>query len=251
MSSIEGKTVAITGAGGGIGKAIAQRFAADGATVVASDIDEDGLASLDGMITTRCDVSSYDDVKAMVDLAVERTGRLDVLVNNAGIAVSGPVAELDPDGFALLQSVHVNGCFYGMRAALGVMLDQGEGHIVNVISRVAETRTPGMSAYASAKAAMWSLTRIAAEENADKGIRINALFPGISRSGMTEGGQLGDPDSLGEPDQHYDDFLHLATLGPDEPNGQVWVSGQVYPMFQESNDLGDLQQRVDEGEGKR
>lgn len=241
MSSISGKTVAITGAGSGIGNAIALRFMADGANVVASDVNVDGMSNLDGAITTRTDVTSYDEVQAMVDLAISKTGRIDVLINNAGIAYEASVATTDPKRFALLHDVHVNGSLYGMRAALPHMIKQGSGHVLSVISRVAETETPGMSAYASAKAAMWALTRIAAAEVKDSGVLVNMLFPGVSRTAMTEGGELGDPSKLGAPDQQYDTFLKLATLEPGSPVGQVWFNEKIYPMFQESNDLGDLQ----------
>lgn len=240
MGEIKGKTIAITGAGSGIGEAIARRFMADGATVVGSDVNMDGLAKLDGALTIRADVTKYEDVEAMVNFAVEKTGRLDVLINNAGIGFRANVADTDPAKFALLHAVHVNGCLHGMRAAIPVMTKQGGGHIINVVSRVAETREKGMSAYASAKAAMWSLTRIAAAEAEDDGVLINMMFPGMSRSGMTATGVLGDPSKLGAPDQQYDTFLHLATLAKGEPVGEVWMSKKVYPMFQAANDLGDL-----------
>lgn len=251
MGDIAGKTVLITGAGSGIGQAIARRFQADGAVVVGTDVDEDGLRALDGLDnvhTTRADVTTWDDVKASVDFAVERTGRLDVYVNNAGIAMQSPIADTDPDQFALLQSIHVVGTLHGMKAALQQMREQGSGHIINVISRVAETATPGMSAYASAKAAVWSLTRIGAAENVDAGIVVNAMFPGISRTAMTEGGELGDASQLGEPDQQYDTFKMLATLDPGGATGRVWQNGEIYPMFQDDNSLDDLTGKFAEGE---
>ncbi|MFV0452372.1 MAG: SDR family NAD(P)-dependent oxidoreductase [Propioniciclava sp.] len=241
MGTIKGRTIVITGAGSGIGKAIAKRFAADGATVVGTDVNADGLAELDGIdniLTTRADVTQWDEVKASVDLAVEKTGRIDVYINDAGIAMEETIAATDVVRFDLLHRIHVNGCLHGMKAALGYMRDQGSGHILNVISRVAETDTVATSAYASAKAAMWSLTRIGAAENADRGILVNALFPGISRTAMTESGGIGDPSTLGAPDQEYDTFKMLAELDPDGPTGKVWFHGQIYPMFQDSNDLG-------------
>ncbi|MFV0425796.1 MAG: SDR family oxidoreductase [Beutenbergiaceae bacterium] len=234
MGDIAGKTVVITGAGSGIGAALSQRFAADGATVVGTDVNEAGLAQLSGIdniLTTRADVTSWDEVKASVDFAVEKTGRIDVYINGAGIAIESTVVDTDPAKFALLQAVHVNGCLYGMKAALGYMREQGSGHLLNIISRVAETATPGLAAYGSAKAAMWSLTRIAAAENTDKNIFINALFPGMSRTAMTSGGEMGDPAKLGAPDQQYDTFKMLATLDEGSPTGQVWFGGEIYPMF--------------------
>lgn len=131
------------------------------------------------------------------------------------------------------------------------MIEQGSGHVLSVISRVAETETPGMSAYASAKAAMWALTRTAAAEVEESGVLVNMLFPGVSRTAMTEGGGLGDPSSLGAPDQQYDTFLKLATLDKGSPVGKVWFDGNIYPMFQDSNDLGDLQGDFNAGESNR
>lgn len=254
MGSIEGKTIVITGAGSGIGQAIARRFAADGATVVGTDVNDKGLAALDGVErihTTHVDVTDWDQVKASVDFAVAKTGRLDVYINDAGIAMEQTIVDTDVERFDLLHRIHVNGCLYGMKAALGPMRSQGSGHILNVISRVAETATVGVSAYASAKAAMWSLTRIGAAENADKGILVNALFPGISRTAMTEDGSIGDPSKLGAPDQEYNTFNMLATLDADGPTGQVWFHGKMYPMFQASNDLGAVTGGLDEGKGAR
>ncbi|MFV0406529.1 MAG: SDR family oxidoreductase [Propioniciclava sp.] len=239
MGDIAGKTVIVTGAGSGIGQAIGRRFAADGAVVVGTDVDEAGLAKLEGVeniLTTRADVTSWDEVKASVDFAVEQTGKVDVYINGAGIAIESTVVNTDPARFALLQAIHVNGCLYGMKAALGYMREQGSGHILNIISRVAETATPGLSAYGAAKAAMWSLTNIAAAENADRGILINSLFPGMSRTAMTSGGEMGDPAKLGKPDQHYETFKMLATLDPGSPVGKVWFDGKIYPMFA-GNDL--------------
>lgn len=251
MSSIKGKTVAITGAASGIGQAIARRFIADGATVVGSDLHADGMKAVEGMIRIEGDVTNPADVKAMVDLAVDKTGQLDVLINNAGIGYSSPVATTDVDIFALLHRVHVLGCMHGMRYALPVMQQQGSGHIINVVSRVAEVAAPGMSAYASAKAAMWSLTRIAAAEVKDDGILVNMMFPGTSNTGMTAGGALGDPSKLGAPDQQYDTFLMLATLEPGSTVGQVWFDQKIYPMFSDANDLGDVAEHLEEGAAAR
>lgn len=249
MSNVAGKTIVITGAGSGIGQAITRRFAADGAIVVGTDVNEAGLAQLEGVenvLTTRADVTSWEEVKASVDFAVAQTGKIDVYINDAGIAIEQTVVDTDPAKFALLQAIHVNGCLYGMKAALGYMREQGSGHILNIVSRVAETATPGLSAYGSAKAAMWSLTNIAAAENADRGIFINALFPGMSRTAMTSGGEMGDPTHLGEPDQQYDTFKMLATLEPGSPTGKVWFGGQIYEMFQ-GNDLDEVNAAFAEG----
>ncbi|MFV0460472.1 MAG: SDR family NAD(P)-dependent oxidoreductase [Actinomycetales bacterium] len=254
MTSVEGKTIVISGAGSGIGQAIAKRFAQDGATVIGTDVNREGLAQLDGVqnvFTTHADVSDWAEVKASVDFAIEKTGQVDVYINNAGIAMEEAIVDTDVDRFALLHRIHVLGTLHGMKAALGPMREQGSGHILNVISRVAETDTVNMSAYASAKAAMWSMTRIGAAENADRGIVVSALFPGISRTAMTAAGGIGDPSQLGEPDQEYDTFKMLATLDPGQndgqDNGKVWFHGQIYPMFQDDNDLGQVTGGLAEG----
>jgi NAD(P)-dependent dehydrogenase (short-subunit alcohol dehydrogenase family) len=149
MESLDGRTVVITGAASGIGRAFAEGFRADGSEVVGCDIDEAGLRALaeQGIHTAVTDVGDDAAVRAVVDLAVERTGRVDVLFNNAGMGNRTAVEDLAPGEFERMIAVHLFGCVYGMRAAIPIMREQGYGRIVNVISRAAESPAGNISAY--------------------------------------------------------------------------------------------------------
>ena len=235
MSAIEGRTVVITGAGSGIGKALAEGFLRDGARVVAADIDPSGLESLqrDGAHVLRTDVASDDAVRAMLARAVDETGRLDVLFNNAGIGSRTRVEDLAPDEFERMLRIHLFGTVYGMRAAIPVMRAQGYGRIVNTISRGAEAARPGNAAYGAAKAGMYVVTRSAAEEVADADILINALIPGPTNTAIW--GR--DMPQLQKPEVVYPTALFLATLPAGGPRGRVFWNEKEYTLFHPDNIL--------------
>ncbi|MBT3225204.1 MAG: SDR family oxidoreductase [Calditrichaeota bacterium] len=180
MSKITGKTVVITGAASGLGRAWVLGFLKDGARVVAADINEEGLAVLqsEGAYTIKTDVADDQRVKAMLALALNKTGRVDVLFNNAGIGAFTRVEELAENEFEKVIAVHLFGTIYGMRAAIPIMREQKFGRIINTISRSAEFNGAGVSAYGSAKAAIWAATRSAAKEVSDVDILINSSVIG-------------------------------------------------------------------------
>jgi len=152
-NEVRGLSIVITGAGSGIGRALAEGFLRDGARVVAADIREEGLAELAGALTQRCDVSRRSEVKALIEAAKRQTGRVDVLFNNAGYGIRKPVSELEEGEFERLLAVHLFGTIYGMRFALPIMRKQGFGRIINTLSRAAEVGGKSDSAYSAAKAA--------------------------------------------------------------------------------------------------
>ena len=233
MESLEGRTVVITGAASGIGRAFAEGFRADGAEVVGCDIDEAGLAALaeQGVHTAVADVSDDAAVRSVIDLAVERTGRVDVLFNNAGMGNRAAVEDLAPGEFEHMIAVHLFGCIYGMRAAIPIMREQGYGRIVNVISRAAESPAGNNSAYGAAKAAIWVASRSAAAETAGSGILVNMLFPGMTNTSIW--GR--DMPGMQDPADVYPSARVVATLPDDGPTATVFYRGEPYTMFDAAN----------------
>jgi NAD(P)-dependent dehydrogenase (short-subunit alcohol dehydrogenase family) len=225
--TIRNKTVVITGAASGIGRALALGFAADGARVIGADINEVGLKEIaaHGVTTLTTDVTRDQDVRRLIATAVETTGRIDVLFNNAGLGGNRRIEKTDDDMFERYIQVHLFGAYYGLRAALPVMRAQGSGRIVNTLSRHAGARQPGFAAYASAKAGMFTLTRTAAVEAADVDILINGMIPGPTRSGMMHG------ENLQEPEAVYPGALWLATLPAGGPSGKVFWNTKEIDLF--------------------
>ena len=191
------RVVAVLGAGGALGAAISARLAGEPDTdVVLSDLSRDALAAtLDGLPagrgeveTTVADVSDADQVQAVVDLAVERLGRLDVLVSNAGVlSPNGRIHNLSTDDWRRAFDVNVLGAVHGIKAAVGVMRPQGSGSIVLTASVSGLTAWSHAAPYCATKAAVIHLAKVAAVEYARDGIRVNCVCPGTFRSAIHEG----------------------------------------------------------------
>jgi NAD(P)-dependent dehydrogenase (short-subunit alcohol dehydrogenase family) len=216
----DGKTALVTGAGQGIGAAIAQELAAGGATVVVADLDEDSAKSVATEIgaaggaahATTVDTSDAAQVAAMVDFAVETTGALHLLVNNAGIGgPRAPIADYPLDDWHKVIGVDLHGVFYGLKYAIPKMLEAGGGAIVNMASILGSVGFAQSPAYVAAKHALLGLTRNAALEYAAQGIRVNAVGPAFidtpllqnlddeMRAGLTSlhpVGRLGRPEEV-------------------------------------------------------
>ena len=173
----------VTGAASGIGAAIAARYVAEGARVLVVDINEAGgrevAEKLDGAEFMRADVSSPEETRAMVEAARTRFGGLDVLVNNAFATSPGRVEDLSDEAWQRTQRVNLDGVFYGTRAALPLLLAQGRGSIVNIASISGLGGDEGLGAYNAAKAGVINLTRTVALEVASRGVRANAICPGV------------------------------------------------------------------------
>lgn len=196
----DGATILITGAAGGFGSAAAKRFAREGARLVLSDYDKGALDAVCGEIAEEIgsevvpadgDISDEKLSKDLVELAVERFGRLDVAVNNAGIAQSvfEKLAKIDSQEAQRIVNVDLMGVFYAMKHQLPVMERQFRetgfgGAIVNVASVAGVTGASGLSIYAAAKHGVVGLTRSAAQEYARLGVRINAVCPSFARTKM-------------------------------------------------------------------
>jgi 3-oxoacyl-[acyl-carrier protein] reductase len=219
--------VLITGAASGIGRACAEGFVRDGDTVVGVDIDGDRLAHVEGIDRVVADVADAQAVEAFVAGAVEHHGRLDVLCNNAGYALRRRVEDLQPDEWERLFAVHVLSALHAIRVAIPIMRAQGFGRIVNTVSRGGEVALPANSAYAVAKAALWTLTRSVATEVRDADILVNALIPGPTNTAIWG---VDRPD-LQPPEAVYPHLRYVATLPTGGPSGKVFWNSQEYPFM--------------------
>ena len=179
------KVAIVTGAAGGIGLATARRFGAEGAKVVVADLHAEKAeaaaksvkqAGAPDAVGIACDVGKESDVQNCVEQTTDRFGRIDVVVNNAGLMIFAPIEQLTSEQWLNVLSVDLLGAFYFTREAFRRMT--GGGAIVNVSSIHAVETSPSVAAYAAAKAALVSLTRSAALEGKPKKIRVNAVLPG-------------------------------------------------------------------------
>jgi NAD(P)-dependent dehydrogenase (short-subunit alcohol dehydrogenase family) len=187
--------ILITGSLTGIGRATAFAFAKEGATVIAAGRREAEGKALEAELRAlgaqaafiKADVRHEDDVRRLVDETVTRFGRLDVAVNNAGTeGKPGPVTEQTPDSYAAMFDTNVLGTLLSMKHELRVMQPQGSGSIVNISSTMGERGAANLSLYTASKHAVEGLTKSAALEAAASGVRVNAVAPGPTETGMLD-----------------------------------------------------------------
>jgi NAD(P)-dependent dehydrogenase (short-subunit alcohol dehydrogenase family) len=183
MERLEGKRAIVTGAGAGIGRAIAIRLSSEGARVALADLDEEAAGrvarEIEGKTLVRpTDVSTAEEVEALVRSVVEEWGGLDVMVNNAGIGVAATAPETSEEDWDRQMDVNLKGTFFGIKYAVPAMRGSGGGSIVNISSVAALVGVPDRAAYCAAKGGILALTRAAAIDHISEGIRVNCIAPG-------------------------------------------------------------------------
>jgi len=235
-----GQVIAITGAGSGFGKLLAQTLSASGAKLVLSDVNGDAVRQVGHELqgdhhVLPCDVSCEDDVVGMIAAAREQYGRLDILVNNAGLG-SPPklLTEVTEEELDLNYNVNTKGVFFGIKHAIRQMLSQepSGGTILNVASMAAIGAAPLLGAYAAAKHGVVGLTKTAAYEFGRQGIRVNAICPFFSPTPLvTQEGGLGERmdtlqksspmNRMGSPEEMVEVMLQLMSPHNSFMNGQA------------------------------
>lgn len=225
--TLTGKTALVTGGARGQGAAHARALACAGAHVVIADIlDSEGQDTTqqlkdEGLDVSyeHLDVTSEAEWKAIIDRIDQNRGKLDVLVNNAGIIRVSPIAETSLSTWNLLHNVNVNSTFLGIRAAASSLARDGGGNIINIASTAAHRGAQGYAAYSASKAAILALTKVAAVELASSGVRVNSISPGGVNTPMNDDEPAGGTSSgapLGrraEPDEISPLVVYLAGDG--------------------------------------
>jgi NADP-dependent 3-hydroxy acid dehydrogenase YdfG len=243
---VAGKVVAITGAGRGIGAATARLLAARGARVVLGSRGEEQLAATADAIAAsggevayqRIDVTQPQDLRQLVDLAIQRFGRLDVLASIAGVAVNAPLNSGEVDDWNQMIDVNLRGVLHGIAAALPVFRAQGSGHFVTIASTAAYKWVPGQAVYAATKSAVRALCEVMRQELAPEGLRCTLISPGFTStdfiSSTRDPGELAlltaRRDAMAMPAQAVADTIAFAITQPDSIDiGEVIVRPTVQP----------------------
>lgn len=234
----DGRVVAVTGGGSGIGRETARQFSEHGADVVVADVDdENGQETVDELEGdgryVHTDVASLDQVRNMVDTAIDEFGRLDFAINNAGIG--GPdshAGDLEEEEWRQVVNINLDGVWRSMKAELEVMTEQEDGGvIVNMSSILGHVAFETASAYVAAKHGVLGLTKTAAWEYAEQNIRVNAVCPGFIETPLLEAGgiegevrehieSLHSQKRLGRPEEVADGVMWLCSDGASFTNGE-------------------------------
>jgi 3-oxoacyl-[acyl-carrier protein] reductase len=235
---LAGRTAIITGAAQGIGYCVSELFGREGASVVVVDVDEAKTAEAAGKLAAagvaalavKADVSKYEDCAAAVQAALEKFGRVDVLVNNAGVTRDNLVMRLADADWDLVLDINLKGTFNFTKAVARSMLKARTGRIINIASIVGQQGNAGQANYSASKGGVIALTKTCAREFASRGVLVNAIAPGFIRTRMTDSipeearaklleaillGRMGEPEDIARA------ALFLA--GPDSS----YITGQV------------------------
>ena len=237
MFSLEGKVAVITGGAANLGKATAERFARAGAKVVIGDIDEAGKAVAEalGGLFVACDVSREEDVENLLETAVREFGRLDTVINNAGVGLGAYLTEITEESFDRAVSINTKGVLWGIKHAAPRIADGGA--ILNTASMAGVMGEAGWTSYVASKAAVIGITKTAAIELGPRGIRVNCVCPSTIQAevGGADWGELADLEAklvpffhqvgrLGKPEEVAALFHFLAS---DEA---AFLTGMAIPL---------------------
>ena len=236
MGALDGRVVLVTGGSRGIGASVARLAAEAGANVALSFATDADRAAAVGRevealgreaLTVRADVSRRAEVDALVAATRERFGRVDGLVNNAGVMPESPFLEIGDDEWEEVIRTDLFGAFYTCQAALPIMLEQGSGAIVNIASRLGQIGFAGVAHYSAAKAGLIGLTKSLAREFGGRGIRVNAVAPGVTITDM------GSQVTEGEVGRRRQAELPLGRFGqPDEvANAVIFLLSDASVLF--------------------
>ena len=238
MADMNGQVVLVTGGIRGIGAAIGDRLAARGMTIAAGYSRDKEAADLfrethPGSSVHQGDIGAVEDCERVISEVLDQHGRLDVLVNNAGITADKTVRRMTPHDWDRVVQVNLSGAFYLSRAILQHMLDRGSGRIINISSIIGESGNIGQANYAAAKAGLFGLTMSLAQETARKGITVNSVAPGYVSTEMVAAvpqaalekviakipaGRLGEPDEI----------ARVVEFLADPDSG--FITGQIYSV---------------------
>lgn len=207
MARLKDKITIITGGASGIGASMAKRFTAEGATVIAADVNEIALAEIskeNGIHGKRLDITSESDWARVVQEIESEFGRIDILINNAGVTSEKPIDQIDYKDWEFLSKINGFGTMMGMKYVVPVMQKQKAGSIVNLSSVTANVGM-GLNSYTASKGSVKAITKAAAVEFGRDGVRVNAVFPGVIQTPMTA--------NLSESTETLDRINALTPLG--------------------------------------
>jgi meso-butanediol dehydrogenase / (S,S)-butanediol dehydrogenase / diacetyl reductase len=225
MERLRGKRAIVTGAGSGIGRAIALRLAQEGARVVLSDVDEGAAEAVASEIDSetlvrKTNVTQAGEVEALVGTAVEAWGGLDVMVNNAGIGVAGTATNTSEEEYEMVMDVCLRGTFLGMKYAIPAIRDSGGGSVINMSSVAALVGITDRAVYSAAKGAILAITRAAAIDHVSEGVRVNCIAPGTV-----------DTPWIGRITAGYDDPEEArANMQARQPHGRFVTPEEIAAM---------------------